>query len=540
MSSPQKPDVELQSAPAPLSALIEVEPGIGVFFGEDVPDDLEVMPFALLDESTERELTGELATALTLGGLGLQVQELSAGVVRFDSATRALLETGHLMESGGKALGAIVNDNGRIIGQARFLVETGLQASGMLTALGAQAPLLALQIQLASISGRLDRNIELTDRVLDELRTEQIAELRSLKQVVDGAVSEARAAGGVSDHVYDPIRSRQTDVRKHRHIFHDRMDKHVRSLDASPPERRGYIRENAQRILEDINGMILAEQTWLASRVLRACTILHSDPELSENRSLFDEIVMVTRREHTVTMDRVADILDECERQCRLLVLLPPERSLPLPGKRGRYEETAALVGRLADHVARLRFGDHVGPLPVRPDIAVFEHETPGEVLGILRWILPAGETVIALADVNLPGGFRTSAGFMVVTVSGLFLASRDSVLRNGVVDQRIPLADIRYVRFRERETDGPMLDIITRDRNIVLTFGKWAAGGGKLDAARRLAELLMAAMNVPVEERRTDPRLELTPPDREPEEAGVLAPFSGATGVTDPVDPAP
>ena len=49
------------------------------------------------------------------------------------------------------------------------------------------------------------------------------------------------------------------------------------------------------------------------------------------------------------------------------------------------------------------------------------------------------------------------------------------------------------------------MLDIITADENIRLSFDSWANKGEGLDGARRVGNLLAAAMDIPENERRTD-----------------------------------
>ena len=79
---------------------------------------------------------------------------------------------------------------------------------------------------------------------------------------------------------------------------------------------------------------------------------------------------------------------------------------------------------------------------------------------------------------------------------------------RQGVVDREFSLADIRYVRFREREKQGPTLDIITKDEDLNFTFDDWASSGPGLDSARRLGDILASAVNLPEQEKRADPLL--------------------------------
>ncbi|MFF0155726.1 hypothetical protein [Micromonospora sp. NPDC005203] len=76
------------------------------------------------------------------------------------------------------------------------------------------------------------------------------------------------------------------------------------------------------------------------------------------------------------------------------------------------------------------------------------------------------------------------------------------------VVPGEEPLLAIADVNLDRRDKRGPVLDIITTDENIRLTFDDWAGKRQGLDDSRRLANLLAAAMDLPEAERRTDPLL--------------------------------
>ena len=515
VAKPSESDSNGELARRPFEALIEVEPGVGVFFGEEIPSDLEILPFEILGETDTEGYFDGLAKALSLGStaaLALDKLDLSGRVVQFDAPTEALLKVGHLMESDGKLLGPIVNNNGRIIGQARFVAKDGFNTSAAISAIGPQAPLLAIQMQLASISKRLDQNLELTSEVLHEHYREQESDLRALKRVIDGAVEEAKSAGSVNDHVYGEIRSLERDLLVHCGVFRGRLDEHARALSAGTHERREYIQDNSQRIIADMHATLISEQTWVYYRVLRACHILYTDPKLEQNSELFDAIVEKTREEHAIAMDRIVSVLGECERQSRLLSLLPQKRAVPLISKRkgGKEVDVATIAGILAAHAAHSRLGFTPQRSLPEPEIRVFQESVSKELLEILQWVLPAEENLLALADVKLGDSFRSPDAFLAITNASLFISAEDSVLKQGMFDQQIPLSDIRYVRLQEREGKGPLIDIITKDENIKISFYKWAHDENALKAVRRVANLLLTAMNLPEEERRDDPLLEL------------------------------
>lgn len=54
----------------------------------------------------------------------------------------------------------------------------------------------------------------------------------------------------------------------------------------------------------------------------------------------------------------------------------------------------------------------------------------------------------------------------------------------------------------------GLVLDVITKDENIRISFDAWAQEGERLKDARRLGTLLASAMNIPDEELCSDPLL--------------------------------
>jgi hypothetical protein len=165
------------------------------------------------------------------------------------------------------------------------------------------------------------------------------------------------------------------------------------------------------------------------------------------------------------------------------------------------------MAAALAERVAELRNVAHTRPAPLDPPLTVFNEAVPDEVLRILRWVVPNEEPVLAIADVNLDRLVGENA-YLGVTPERFFISAQNAVRKQGTIEREFPLSDIRYVRFRERDKRGPVLDIITTDENIRLTFDDWAGNGQGLDDACRLGNLLAAAMDLPESERRTDPLL--------------------------------
>lgn len=491
-------------------SLVEIEPGLAILFADQAPVDLDFTPFEMMNARTREDLADKLSIASGLGNVlaqGAQGAISAQGLVRLAPESVQLLKTFQPMTSGGWNLGPIVDRSGKIVAQVRYAPVAGAQSAAMLSTLGPAGALLAIQVQLASISRRIDENIELTRDVLRALHEDQWATLLGLNETTMRAVREAQAVGAVNDHIFAAIATKEADLRKQRHLFLSLVRGHIKALDADAAGRRTYIQKNLEQIIADAHGVLMAEGSWYRAQVLRAGHIIRDEANAVENERLLAELVAETKREHTEAMDEVEGLLTDLERQCRLMAELPGELSLPFTTKRRNIGDAVAMAEALAERVAELRNRVHIQPGPLEPPVVVFREDVPGDVLRILRWALPAEDPLLAIADVNLDRLVGDNA-YLGVTSDRFFISSQSAVRKQGTIEREFPLSDIRYVRFREREKQSPVLDVITRDENIRLTFDGWAVKGQGLENARRLGNLLAAAMDLPEDERRTDPLL--------------------------------
>ncbi len=491
-------------------SLVEIEPGLAVLFADQPPADLDFTPFEMMSAQTSKALTDQLAIASGIGNVaaqGAQGAVSAQGLVRLAPESVELLKTFQPMTSGGWNLGPIVDGSGKIVAQARYAPVVAAQSAAMLTALGPAIALLQIQMQLESISRRIDENIELTRDVLRALHEDQWATLLGLHETTVRAVREAKAVGAVNDHIFASIATKDADLRKQRHLFMSLVRGHLKALDADAAGRRVYIQKNIEQIIADTHGVLMAEGSWHRSQVLRAAHIIRDEANAVENERLLAELVAETKREHSEAMSDIARLLADIERQCRLMAELPGERSLPFTTKRRSIRDAVAMAEALSEQVAALRNRVHTRPDPLDPPVAVFKEATPDEVLRVLRWVVPGEARLLALADVNLDRLVGDNA-YIGVTPEHFFISTQSAVRKQGMIEREFPLSDIRYVRFRERDKQGPVLDVITKDENVRLTFDDWAGKGQGLDDARRLGNLLAAAMELPEDERRTDPLL--------------------------------
>jgi len=165
----------------------------------------------------------------------------------------------------------------------------------------------------------------------------------------------------------------------------------------------------------------------------------------------------------------------------------------------------------MTQYVAELCVGAYEAPAPLEPNLKVVEDDdAAAHVLDILRWVLPNGEPLLVQAEFSRAwvGDSNLKGGYLGVTPTRFFLASRGALTRDGLIDHDFPLADVRYVRYRQGE-DGARMDVITKDENLAAHFADRAASGDPGEQLRRVADVLMTAANLPAEERRSDPLLE-------------------------------
>jgi hypothetical protein len=178
--------------------------------------ELLAVPYLHLEHGDAGHLT---AQALGFGNVAMQglsgLQQVQ-GLVRLAPQTLASLRAGATpLAQAGWHLGGL-QVGGKIIAQVRWAPVGAVGAVGVLTAVGPALALLAVQWQLAKLAGRVERNITLTTRVLEELRTESWYELHGAVTTVLDDVKHAMAMGLVYSRFVGaaPGTSCRTDVNK--------------------------------------------------------------------------------------------------------------------------------------------------------------------------------------------------------------------------------------------------------------------------------------------------------------------------------------
>ena len=519
--------LETQGAETDLT-LLEVEPGVAVLFGEAAPEGWDVEPFGLGVRS-DREIVDALSNAVGAAnavaqGLGGLVS--AQGLVRLSPETLRNLKTMQTMTKDGYYLGTL-KEGGKFAASVRWAPAAGAQAASVLETLGPSLALLAISAQLTAISSKIDQNIELTRDVLKALREDHWNTLAGLCDTVAGAIDEAREVGIVTARIFGRVKHFEDSLRKERKTFTAYLDRHLKELETDYASRRDYLRDNAEDIIADTQGFIMAETAYYRYLMLRAAEIAADEDRTAGDDELLRHLARQVPVERRDSMDRVARVLERLDVHCHLADIVSGRRWRLRDFRSRRSGSVNQTVSAMIEYVNRLRGAVYHEPAGLKPSIEVVKDagDTWKKVLKILRWVLPREEPLLVLAEVSqgglakaIPGSDAVSRGasgrlmgtasYLGITSTRFFITSQSALTGDGSIERSVPLLELRYVRLRAGKK-GATLDIIIKDDNVTVNFDTWATEGAHRDEVCRVADLLMSFVNLPEEERRSMPELQ-------------------------------
>lgn len=510
-------------------ALLEVRPGVAVVLGEELPEGCEIgldgsgkiEPFRLgevsrfgMGERADRDIANALSNAVSGANVLAQgAQSLVAvqGLVRLAPETIKNLNTMQTMVKDGYNLG-VLTQGGKVAAHVRWVPATSAQAAAVLGGLGPSVALLAISAQLTSISRKVDTNIKLTHNILEVLYEGRWNELRGMYETILKAIDDARRVGVVTQRIYRRVEGLESELRDKRNSFNGDVGDHFTALkNSDSTSRRDYLRKNEERILGDIQGLIVAENAYWGFVMLQAAEIVADETRSAEDEETMKLLVEQIESERPAAMEKIAEILEGLDAQIHLAEKTSGNGRSPrhiLSRNSRGLEDT---VGGMISYVSQLRGVDYEPPLEVQPHICLIdgapttkEGMFESKVLDILRWWLPRDTPLLAIAEVR-QGWAPGATSYLGVTHEHFFLTSSSALMKDGKIDHFCSLSDIRYVRYRTQKKKGASLDIVTKDKDISVTLAAGAEDPWD-DAGRRLADLLMASANLPEEERRSVP----------------------------------
>lgn len=494
------------------ASLIEIHPGVAAIFSDKKVPGLDTLKLDLLNPETTANLTSELSKLTSLIGLDSTVSASHAqlqGLVQLTPKTlEDLKKFTPIKVAGSSANYGILLDGSKKF--AAHIQWVPFDPATLTAIAGANIPVMATLVamtkQLTSIEKKVDLNIDLTRQAINEIRIatqeDRWSTLISMDHAITKAVEEAHVTGEVSNHVFAPIQSKETYIIKSRELFTRKVHEHLEGLADLGENQQKYLTENVNSILNDSYGLLLAEWTRHRWNVLRAANISLD----SSSQALLSTVLENSEKEYEQSRGKLEELLRALVHQLNLMKVLTDDHNSGLRGRIpwGRRKETQEVADRAAELAATIaHLSDKVFQEPAlpAPALEVFKTSSPEYLYKVLQWSLPAGENLVAVADVNQ--GLRNS--YLGITDQSFFITGQGELRKNGQIERMYPLDDVRYVRFVEREKGSPELHIITKDENLSVTFDRWISKGVALEDARRLADVLATVMDIPDSERRED-----------------------------------
>ena len=335
-------------------------------------------------------LTGGAASAANA------IQHMS-GLYKLDAVTKAQLAAGNALTktADGQLIGTVRNASGQISRQARLIPVSAPQIAGAIAAIGPAIAMVAVQMQLDSISKQVStvqRTALQTQRMLKDW---QNASFHGTQQAVLRIYRKSTKEGTVSNTNWEQINGLSNDIERHRNYYKQRIKTHAQELQNCQNDvskRRNYITQHQESILFDTFAALNCIQTW--------CCYFQ----------LAHERARIKGEQPTLTYDEMrAEVEDDLKEQRTLLHALMRELRIisDLPGASSFFpsqkqqdktvsSNTATKLLKQLNELAQ-HLGIHENPMP-NPDITCAPDDYDvSPYTKILRWYLDEGEELRAL-----------------------------------------------------------------------------------------------------------------------------------------------
>ena len=363
--------------------------------------DLEKIDSSLVADRALNDLIASIGEGASLTGGAASaanaIQHMS-GLYKLDAVTKAQLAAGNALTktADGRLIGTVRNASGQISRQARLIPVSAPQIAGAIAAIGPAIAMVAVQMQLDSISKQVStvqRTALQTQRMLKDW---QNASFHGTQQAVLRIYRKSTKEGTVSNTNWEQINGLSNDIERHRNYYKQRIKTHAQELQNCQNDvskRRNYITQHQESILFDTFAALNCIQTW--------CCYFQ----------LAHERARIKGEQPTLTYDEMrAEVEDDLKEQRTLLHALMRELRIisDLPGASSFFpsqkqqdktvsSNTATKLLKQLNELAQ-HLGIHENPMP-NPDITCAPDDYDvSPYTKILRWYLDEGEELRALA----------------------------------------------------------------------------------------------------------------------------------------------
>lgn len=510
--------------------LVEIEPGSGyaVLLSRYPTANLAILGIRPVEEKDLDRWPGLVdALPVAAGGANVAAQGAGAaasaqGLVRLAPETLASIKSGMVpLTSGGWNLGAL-SVNGRIAAQVRWLPATGTQAVLALSAVAPALALVAAQCQLVSLSRRVKEVASGIEELKEENRKERLTGLRSRYQEVVNTIDEAIALGFVDDKMFRKIDNKLERLRAGLDSCIQAVSAHWEKVGvADLKEARKYAVEKWDVVCEDIRLMVaMREAKYMADAL--CCMHLRKEERTKGDRDRLEVRIGNAEEENGRALKDAQNLLRGLGCRIGLMADLSSKGASDSKEDHGDGDRLKRLLGDVTEMADRVGVG-----FPDLPDNDVKDRvERAGDgVLKAVRWVLERGERPLEVALVKelvagcgavvgegvkgkmdgLKRSVATRGPFVIAVTSKCIRWGRRRDLENkGVLGHRIPLDNVRYMRFVAAD-DLSKIDVLNRDRDndLYLSFSDSYS-----EAAEHIADLLATVMYVPEDEVKEEPHM--------------------------------
>lgn len=335
-------------------------------------------------------LTGGAASAANA------IQHMS-GLYKLDAVTKAQLAAGNALTktADGRLIGTVRNASGQISRQARLIPVSAPQIAGAIAAIGPAIAMVAVQMQLDSISKQVSTVQHTALQTQRMLKDWQNASFHGTQQAVLRIYRKSTKEGTVSNTNWEQINGLSNDIERHRNYYKQRIKTHAQELQNCQNDvskRRNYITQHQESILFDTFAALNCIQTWCCYFQLahERARIKGEQPTLT-----YDEM----RAEVEDDLKEQRTLLHALMRELRIISELPGASSFFFSQKRQDKTASRDTATKLLEQLNELaqQLGIQENPVPIPDATCVPANYDVSPYTKILRWYLDEGEELEAL-----------------------------------------------------------------------------------------------------------------------------------------------
>ena len=361
---------------------------------------LEKIDSSLIADRALNDLIASIGEGASLSGGAASaanaIQHMS-GLYKLDAVTKAQLAAGNALTktADGRLIGAVRNTGGQITRQARLIPASAPQIAGAIAAIGPAVAMVAVQMQLDSISKQVSTVQHTALQTQRMLKDWQNASFHGTQQAVLRIYRKSTKEGTVSNTNWEQINGLSNDIERHRNYYKQRIKTHAQELQNCQNDvskRRNYITQHQESILFDTFAALNCIQTWCCYFQLahERARIKGEQPTLT-----YDEM----RAEVEDDLKEQRTLLHALMRELRIISELPGASSFLFSQKRQDKTASRDTATKLLEQLNELaqQLGIQENPVPIPDATCVPANYDVSPYTKILRWYLDEGEELEAL-----------------------------------------------------------------------------------------------------------------------------------------------